>query len=74
MENLLILLMMAAAYFFPTIIAWARRHNNTLAIFMLNLILGATGICWIIALIWACTNNVSKPQTNSQPEETNDVA
>ena len=43
------------AYFFPTGIAAMRRHPNTLAIFLLNLLLGWTGLGWIGAVIWAAT-------------------
>jgi len=47
-------------YFLPTIIAGNRKHNNTLAIFVLNLLLGFTIIGWIVALVWGCTNNRKK--------------
>ena len=40
-------------YFLPSIIAAFRRHPYTLAIFLINLILGVTGIGWIGALVWA---------------------
>jgi hypothetical protein len=43
-------------YFFPAIVANRRQHHNALAIFMLNLFLGWTGLGWIGALIWACTD------------------
>lgn len=41
--------------FLPTIIALLRGHDNTFAIFLTNLLLGWTGIGWIIALIWSFT-------------------
>ena len=40
-------------YFLPTLIGLRKR--NAPAIFMLNLLLGWTGIGWIVALIWAVT-------------------
>jgi hypothetical protein len=43
--------------FLPTIIALLRGHHNTFAIFLTNLLLGWTGIGWIIAFIWSFTNN-----------------
>ncbi len=49
----------ALVYFLPTIIAGRRNHNNTLAIFALNLLLGWIVIGWIVALIWACTANTT---------------
>ncbi len=40
-------------YFLPTIIG--RRKRNVVAIFVLNLFLGWSGLGWIVALIWSCT-------------------
>ncbi|HAH20158.1 MAG TPA: superinfection immunity protein [Candidatus Omnitrophica bacterium] len=40
-------------YFFPSVIAGLRRNKNTLAIFLLNFLLGWTVIGWVIALVWA---------------------
>lgn len=48
-------------YFLPTIIAASRKHHNAGAIFALNLLLGWSFIGWIVALVWACTNQ--RPQT-----------
>ena len=61
-EMLIYLGISLGAYFFPVIIAVLRKHRNALAIGMLNLFLGWTGLGWIGALIWACTNS---PQLNS---------
>ena len=41
--------------FLPTLIALLRGHDNSFAIFLTNLLLGWTGIGWIIALIWSFT-------------------
>ena len=41
--------------FLPTLIALLRGHDNPFAIFLTNLLLGWTGIGWIIALIWSFT-------------------
>jgi RsiW-degrading membrane proteinase PrsW (M82 family) len=40
-------------YFLPSFIAKLRRHKQTLAIFLLNLLLGWTIIGWVAALIWS---------------------
>jgi hypothetical protein len=45
------------AYFLPALIAHVREHNNTLAIFVLNLLLGWSFFGWVVALVWAFTNN-----------------
>ncbi len=42
-----------AIFFLPTITAIARHHRNSLAIFLVNLFFGMTGIGWIVALIWS---------------------
>lgn len=49
-------------YFLPAFIAWARRHRNSVAIFLLTLLLGWTGIGWIVALVWSFTANVKYPK------------
>ena len=54
--TLIALPFMLAVGFAPTIIALARHHHNSLAIFALNLLLGWTGIGWIAALIWSLTS------------------
>jgi len=40
-------------YFLPSLIAAARQTHNAAGIFVLNLLLGWTGIGWILALIIA---------------------
>jgi hypothetical protein len=42
-------------YFLPTIVASNRRHPNTTAIFVLNLLAGWSFIGWVGALVWAFT-------------------
>jgi hypothetical protein len=42
-------------YFIPAIVAGARGHRQSLAIFMLNLLLGWTCLGWVAAIVWACT-------------------
>jgi len=59
----LIIAVTIAGYFFPSIIAWRRGHHQTLAIFLLNLLLGWTLLGWIGALIWAAT--AINPERNS---------
>lgn len=45
-----------AIYLLPAIIAAMRGHASAWGIFALNLLLGWSGIIWIIALIWALSN------------------
>lgn len=42
-------------YFLPSFLGWNKRNSG--AIIALNLLLGWTAIGWIIALIWALTND-----------------
>lgn len=42
-------------YFLPWLVALMENHKNAVAIFVLNLLLGWTGLDWIGALVWACT-------------------
>ena len=55
-----LLIIAALLYLIPTYCAASRGHNNTAPIFLTNLIFGWTGIGWIVALIWAFTDNVRK--------------
>ena len=51
----------AAAYLFPAIIAAARSHRNTGAIFVLNFFTAWTVVGWIACLVWAFTNPATDP-------------
>jgi len=45
------------AYWVPTLAANSNRHRNRAAIGMLNLFLGWTFIGWVVALLWAESDN-----------------
>lgn len=45
-------------YMLPWFVALGRHHKNSPAIAALNLLLGWSIIGWIIALVWAYTDNV----------------
>jgi hypothetical protein len=57
--SILLFLFAFAIYFLPSIIGWNKR--NSTAIVVLNLLLGWTIIGWIVALVWACTNDAPVP-------------
>jgi hypothetical protein len=57
------LVFLLCMYFLPTIIAVARGHQSSGAIFVLNLILGVTGIFWFIALVWSLSAVWRPPTT-----------
>jgi hypothetical protein len=50
----------AIFYFLPWFVALGRGHNNTVAIFVLNLFLGWTFLGWVIALVWCFTSNIKE--------------
>jgi len=50
-------------FFIPSLIALARGHHNTFAIFLTNFLLGWTVIGWIIALIWSTTAGERRVRT-----------
>jgi hypothetical protein len=49
----LLAVLVVAAYFLPTLIAIRRGHLQSTPIFILNLLLGWTGLGWVGALIWS---------------------
>lgn len=53
--NVILLAISLALYFLPTLVASARGHSQTVAIFVLNLLLGWTIIGWVGAIVWAFT-------------------
>ncbi len=53
--ELLVVVLIGLLYMFPSFVAAMRHHQNSGAIFLLNLTLGWSGACWIVALVWACT-------------------
>ena len=40
-------------YIIPALVAWGRQHPDVRWIWALTLLLGWTGIGWLLALIWA---------------------
>jgi len=56
----LLVLFAAVLYFSPALIAAGRYHRNRNAIVIMNLLLGWTGLGWIMALIWAFTANTER--------------
>ncbi|MDR5790264.1 superinfection immunity protein [Caballeronia sp. LP003] len=49
-------------FFVPMIVAMCRKHRNTAPIVLVTLLLGWTCIGWLVALIWAFTDNVNETQ------------
>ena len=60
---IIIFLVCLAFYFLPSIIAIARHKKQYVAIFMLNLFTGWTGIGWLSSLIWSVLKENSDTAT-----------
>ena len=51
--SFLVMLLLSIVYFIPSALAFWRAHRSKVAILTLNILLGWTGIGWIVALVWA---------------------
>ena len=47
-------------YLFPSFVALQRKHANTTAICVLNILVGWSFIGWVAALVWALVNSGDK--------------
>jgi Superinfection immunity protein len=47
------MLLLSVVYFIPSVIAFWRTHHSKVAILTLNILLGWSGIGWVVALVWA---------------------
>lgn len=56
-------------YFLPSFIVWKKTKKSATAIFVLNLLAGWTGIGWLIALIWALTDDATDNEKPKQLEQ-----
>ena len=45
-------------YSLPGYVALHRQHKNAMPIFLTNVLLGWTGIGWIVCLIWSVSDHV----------------
>ena len=77
--GLFALIFLGAVYFLPAIIG--RKKANATSITLLNLFLGWTLVGWVIALVWATSNDapvqrviVQQPQPTPAPTNTVSVA
>ncbi|MBF7978128.1 MULTISPECIES: superinfection immunity protein [Rahnella] len=58
-EGVILIIAMVMGYLLPGIIASGRGHTNAGAIWVLTVVLGWSGIGWIVALVWSFTNSES---------------
>lgn len=64
--GVVLLLVIVALYFVPLIVAAARSMPNVGSIAVINVLLGWTGIGWIVALAMACGSNRRQPYPQQQ--------
>lgn len=64
MENVLVfvgivLAVLAGLFvnFLPWLVAWARSHRSTPAIFLVCLFFGWSCVGWVVALVWSLDGN-----------------
>ena len=55
--SVIILLVLVVLYFLPSIIAWDKNRQKFAPILVTNVLLGWSGLGWVIALIWAFNSN-----------------
>lgn len=60
-------------YFLPFTVAYARRHNCAKTVFLMNLLLGWTGLGWIILLVWAFAGKKKHYEQNRKDAGTSDI-
>jgi hypothetical protein len=58
-------LILLVLYFVPTFVAIVRRTGIARRVFVLNLVLGLTGVGWIVLLIWVTLRDVQPIRTPS---------
>jgi len=51
--SFLLMVLLWVVYFIPSVVAFLRTHRSKVAILTLNILLGWSGVGWIVALVWA---------------------
>ncbi|PKY10907.1 hypothetical protein B1757_07250 [Acidithiobacillus marinus] len=51
-------------YFVPSMIAAARHHEHFFWVLMLNIVLGWSGIVWVVLVVWAILGERRGPPLN----------
>jgi hypothetical protein len=59
-RTILLIVIFTCIYFFPWLLAKARGHNSSLAIFWVDFLLGFTVLGWFFCFIWACTGDTQR--------------
>ena len=54
-QGIFLFVVIVLVYFLPFLTAEVRQHPQRMAILTLNLLLGWTFVCWVLALVWSQT-------------------
>ncbi len=57
---MLVIIFALTVYFFPALVAIVREHGNAASIALTNFFFGWTFVGWVVALIWAFSDNSRK--------------
>ncbi len=49
----MVMVVLWVLYFIPSVVAFRRAHRSKVAILTLNMLLGWSGIGWIVSLVWS---------------------
>ncbi len=60
MEGFILITIMAILYFLPTFMAYSRGMKKADGVFIINLLLGWTGLIWILCLAWGACGDVKE--------------
>ena len=63
------LVLMVVGYFLPTLVAGLRGSARVWGVFLVNLLLGVTGIGWGAALIWAVASETRRDRDRRRAVE-----
>ena len=67
---IILTIVVAGSYFLPTLIAASKDHTDSVAVFLVNALLGWTVIGWGVALVWSYTdrsNSLEGPAKKTCP-------
>lgn len=51
--SFILLIIVLSAYFIPCIVALVRKHQHTVPIIIINILLGWTFVVWVVCVAWS---------------------
>lgn len=62
---ILIFIALVGIYILPTVLAFHRDHHNRTSLMIINLLLGWSGIFWVLSLAWVFWNHDAPAKANA---------